>query len=46
MAEFTPEKINTIVKQYIKETLSNDEKCRSLAGPNARGCRNSQLMSA
>ena len=31
MEEFTSEQITSLVRQYIKETLRNEEKCRSLA---------------
>lgn len=30
MPELTQEQINTIVQQYIRETLSNDERCRAI----------------
>ncbi len=37
MAEFTPEKITRLVQGYIRETLNNDEKCRSISGPTSDG---------
>jgi integrase len=37
MAEFTPEKITRLVQEYIRETLVNDEKCRSISGPTSGG---------
>jgi hypothetical protein len=30
MEEYTPEQITGLVRHYIKDTLSNDERCRSL----------------
>jgi len=37
IAEFTQEKITALVQGYIRETLANDEKCRTISGPNADG---------
>jgi hypothetical protein len=37
MTEFTQDKINELVKNYIRQTLANDEKCRVLSGPTASG---------
>ena len=33
MAEFTSEQISASVRQYVKKTLQNDERCRSFAEP-------------
>ncbi len=30
MSEWTQELINEVVRDYIKETLANDEKCRAM----------------
>ena len=32
MEEFTPERISDLVRNYIRETLVNDERCRALLG--------------
>lgn len=37
MSEFTQEQIQALVKNYIRETLANDEKCRAMSGPSASG---------
>jgi len=37
MEDFTSEQITDLVRNYIVETLANDEKCRSLAEPTATG---------
>lgn len=37
MSDFTQEKIKRIVQNYIRETLSNNEKCRAISGPATEG---------